>query len=1312
MGCREDFSRLCECGANALVFDTECARCGESLQHSSWSPWPGVRRHVRRALRAGVITAVIVGAPVAFFLTRYARRAEVQPWKLGARIDALATNEPPDWQEIRVLARQLVDMNAENERGWYMLALSGRRLGYDSRLAIREAREALRHAPHMGEAHLLLATELAQLGEYADARAHIARAMEWSLAPAEAWWLAGELELARTRPDVELALAYFESARRRGFESVELDVRSALLRQRLVGVVAPERYPPELTVALRRARASLERAPAGAAAAGLAEWFAAELELAEGHYQEAERLWEIGLRQLQTPDARSLIRARLLSTKGRVEISRRRDEVAVGAFREALAASTDPEIVGTIVEVLSRAGRADVIPDLLAGVRPSDDERGVVRAALAETERRAGRLDEALRLAGESLAASPESADRLILLGDVLLDRGEIEHAREAYERAAASGGDALPGAIRAAMVDLALSPDAAEDVVARLSALREEHGPDAALDAAIGHTLLAAGRADEAASTLERVAAKMPWSAAAWLELAEAWRLSTAPESTERSAACAAEGTRMAPFDRDVVLSGARAMARNGDDGDVVLATTIYLERSPDDAHVLGARADALARMGDWASAVRDLQAMRALGTDGLVVRLQLADAYVRCGRDEDAWALVESARDDAERRALEVVLASHTTRARPSGAELTSPTAQAIALARNGEPSRALQVLRDALSHNRRDAMPVRALVLLLCTEDIPDSTLEGRLREASSLLEALGDAGGRGLRALLDGRIRLARGDATSAVEPLHAAAEALPWDPTVRFFLAEALFAVDDGTARDVYVRALWLPGGKAAYGAAIAERLYTLATDEPSAVRERLLRESLRADPGLVPAALALFDLLYVRGSFRESAEIVERAVTVVIGDDRRTTEAEVILRKRALAARMETGEAELAARHLDALERLGGSIERRQTVRGLLALRRNQTEQALALFRDALATDADDRLAALGLAESLVRSGAIDAALQFVRDRIGERPSEAPLARVVTRSLVRAGRLDAAVSVTADTAARAPTDVESIRQHVWTLGLVGRGDEALAVARGAAAAARDSSDAAVRSEDGHFDALAAECLLQLNDRAEEALAAARAVVADPTVTGSARLAARMVEAESLARLDRLDDANDVARALTAGWVGDRPANPDDGRLEPRVRFVLGMIAFRRGRLDDAAAEFMRAVELDPVHHAAANNAAWCIVQSGTSSPVALDLARRATAAQPRLANYWDTRARCELGAGLWDEALESWRTSDRLLVAASAPGIERAEVLLRIAELLLDADRQGEAREAAKLLLAVAPDSRFAARARAIAERD
>jgi len=311
--CRELFKRLCECRADVSVFDDECGACGTLLEHPRWSPWPS-RASVLRVLKIGLAATLLLGVPTAVFLHRYSKTARTDRWRVGAALDEAAGEG--EWQTARVLARQLVDQDPRNAAGWFMLAFTGRKLGMHPQLLIDEARQAVRYQPDHGPARYFLALELAALGEDEEAREHVAEALEWSGAPDGIWRLAGELELARTRPDAGRALELFDEGYARGVRDPVLVVRAALVRMRQVGVIVPERYPYELTIALQRARSAL--ALLGRSAdAGLAHWLDAELSFAEGQRHDANFAAREGLDAL-LPGEELTLAARLHLVIGRV----------------------------------------------------------------------------------------------------------------------------------------------------------------------------------------------------------------------------------------------------------------------------------------------------------------------------------------------------------------------------------------------------------------------------------------------------------------------------------------------------------------------------------------------------------------------------------------------------------------------------------------------------------------------------------------------------------------------------------------------------------------------------------------------------------------------------------------------------------------------------------------------------------------------------------------------------------------------------------------------------------------------------------
>ncbi len=1298
--CRDGLTRLCECGARAHVFDERCGACGQRLLHARWSVVPTLRR----AARAALVTTALVGLPTLFALSRYQRRSELQPWRIEqAASDAFARE---DWREARMYARQLVDMRPHDADAWHSLALADARLGTSPEFVVREAQRAVELAPRHGPAHTLLALQLAQLGRVEEARDHARLAARWSNAPASIWRLAADLELDRVRPDRAAALDAYERAAGAGAADAQTLVRIALLRLRMVGGVPPERYPPELAHALARAREAVARAPQDAVSPGLGEWLAAELALAEGRATHAAESCDAGLAECAAAGdaADPRLRARLLLTAARVRLAQSDTDGARALVAQALGASPAPEIVAAAADLFVADGREDAAVAALAAVPDAHDLLGAVRATRAELARRAGRLEEALALADAAVAAPQARGESRLVQGDVLRDLGRFDAAAAAYAAAAAGVDDTLPADLcraRLAATRPGATPAARvavfEDLVARYP-----EAPEAAYE--LGRAQLDAGATDAARATFEAVASRRPWSSEAWLALATAWSRTPTAEAPLRASAAAAEALRLRPFDGQVVVAAARLAARAGDDGAAIAWTTAYLARRPGDAAARRLRAEARMRRDEWSGAVEDLELLAADPAADAVVRVLLTESYLRGGRERDAWTMLARAADDGERRSLEIVLATHASRGVDAGGDVwSSPVAVAIRHVREGHPGAALTALRAAVRRDARDVPAVRALVVLLTGSDLEEPDLASRVAEARAAVQALGDAGGEALGAYLEGRVLFADGAFDAATGPLTRAAELLQWDADVQFVAGDACFRAGRRAAAVPFLRrALWLPGARAALGRAVAERLYLAAVDAgEGAGSERLLRDALRGDPGLVPAAERLVDVLLARGDVREAGDV---AVAALAAADPALAAG---LRRRALAARFEAGDFEGARRQLDELDRRGDAVERAATLRGLVELQTGELPRALEILR-AAAEDASDELALLGYAEALVRSGDARAAVAFVGARIAQRPQQARAAHVLTRSLARRPELVAlAVENATAAAARDPDDVEAQSQLVALLGDLGRRDDALAAADRAVAQAGERTQPLAR-------ALRADVLVKLVQRPEDALEACATVLADARVDGTARHAARLVQAEALADLGRMDEARAVCRDLTGAWVDDRPTTPLDRRDEPRVRFVLGLVELHSGRVELAATQFVRALELDASLHAAANNAAWCIAQGSPRSPTALRYARFATEARPGEPSYWDTRAFCERASGLLAEAVASWTRADELLAGRPGADALRARALAAVerAETLADLGRDDDARSVARAALGLSRDDALSARARALLERN
>ena len=129
----------------------------------------------------------------------------------------------------------------------------------------------------------------------------------------------------------------------------------------------------------------------------------------------------------------------------------------------------------------------------------------------------------------------------------------------------------------------------------------------------------------------------------------------------------------------------------------------------------------------------------------------------------------------------------------------------------------------------------------------------------------------------------------------------------------------------------------------------------------------------------------------------------------------------------------------------------------------------------------------------------------------------------------------------------------------------------------------------------------------------------------------------------------------------------------------------------------------------RSVALNPSDHAAANNLAYLLSTRPTEYRRALALATFATEAMPGVAEYWDTRARCERSGKRTEDAERSWREALRLYLARSpVPQAACAETEVALAELLAADDRWKDARALARGALERTPPADVARRARTL----
>lgn len=112
--------------------------------------------------------------------------------------------------------------------------------------------------------------------------------------------------------------------------------------------------------------------------------------------------------------------------------------------------------------------------------------------------------------------------------------------------------------------------------------------------------------------------------------------------------------------------------------------------------------------------------------------------------------------------------------------------------------------------------------------------------------------------------------------------------------------------------------------------------------------------------------------------------------------------------------------------------------------------------------------------------------------------------------------------------------------------------------------------------------------------------------------------------------------------------------------------------ALGDLEYQRGDATAAQQAYRAVLALQPNQPVALNNLAWVLAEGGAELEQALAAARQAVAAQPTDANYRDTLAFVLKRLGRLEDARTEYRRSADLTAPASAP---RARVLLRLAQV-------------------------------------
>jgi tetratricopeptide (TPR) repeat protein len=707
----------------------------------------------------------------------------------------------------------------------------------------------------------------------------------------------------------------------------------------------------------------------------------------------------------------------------------------------------------------------------------------------------------------------------------------------------------------------------------------------------------------------------------------------------------------------------------------------------------VLTLRAKAHRALGMWSAAAEDLARIWNPGKDdsaavasragaGSETLVLLVDSMLRAGNGAGARKLVddagESLRSDV-RGLLELLLGVHEGSEEAAVARLKAaaptPLVAELHLA-GGRADDAVEVLRAVWKRQKGDPATARLLVLALLDGPHPP---DDNLAEAKAVAASLAGDAPPGLAELLAGRILLAEADAAGAVGPLRAAQSALSSDPAAAAFYGDALFRT--GERRDSLAalrRAAALAGASPGVARLAAARIVAASGEEkdPQAA-ERMAQEALRLDPASPDAADALAALLVARGAFRDAADVAERGYRA----PGLTPQQAARLRYRAAVARFAGGEPAKARAIVDDLETGERDSALAKAVRGYSEIAAGRLDEADVELRAALAIDPTLAAAQTGRIEVALRRGDETAARRFAREYARARPDDAAFPLMASRLFVELGRSEAAESLLSDVLAARPDRPEAAKELATLLVASRRVAEAVAAYSPVVERAAPQRRLA--------------CELQLARirmfdpaQLEAVLARARAIADSAAAEDALRREARTLQAESLLRLKRSAEAEVAALEVVKAWAGSGGAPYEERLVEARARFVLGTSAAASPRRQaEALDQLTRAHELDPRDHAITNNLAWLLSRRGETAAKGLDLARRATAAAPMFAGYWDTRAACAAAVGAFEESETSFQKALEIQERSAGADVEqRAATELRFAGFLRGRKREEEAR--------------------------
>jgi tetratricopeptide (TPR) repeat protein len=1311
--CRATFLALCACGASLSVYDDRCAACG---QHHVPKRLPAQRHPGVRAARWAA-AAVVAGAA-----TWIAFGERPQPaWRLLAEAaDAL---QQRDFDAAFRAARAVTEESPGDARGWYLLAATLAQTGkFPPESYVPAAENAVRLSPGMYEARSLLALHALDSGRPEVAMEHALAAAAATGADGRAFRLLARVELAQARPDIARARDALERARRMGRNDPDAGVLLAEICLRTSGVFARGESNLDAATAnvLRDALSGLEGRTSIADGAVSADAARARLHLALGDHAAAIAGAERALGALG-PSAPARTRSDMELVRGMALHASGDAPGAAEDFARALRRTPDAGTAGLVAAFFEESGDLTSAEAVLTSAARAADPFGALHAVAARVQLAAGRVDAASQSIRAARAVDARNAGFAAIEAAIYVAQSKWDDARTALSEAVRLAPRYVPTRVELALFDVQRPRSAADRAAAARAALpkveeiRSEVGDEPVVLRALGRLRLETGDTVAAAALLRSALDASPSDAETWRHYGEALlalpaAAGGAGDSSLDAARAFAQAATLKPFDAGLRMREADARIAAGDPTGAVAALDAYLRRGPATEPVLRRRAAANMQLGAWRAAANDLARLRALVPQDAGVAVGLVDALLRAHDTAAARRVAEElpggAQSEEVRRVLEFLETAHAGRVDEACDRLASvpPTVSVAELqlgAARGDA--AIETLRKVLAASPSDGRASRLLVLALLDIDPPAPE---RLAEARAVAAAIPANAPPGTADLVAGRIALAAGDAAGAVKHLAAAAAADPSDAFAALLLGEAQFRTGDrGESLASMRRALALPGAPASFRRIVAARVLAAsieaAGDKPRCLR--LAEEAFRLSPELPQAGVHLAELHAQRGDHGRAADVVEGTLaSATLTPDQRTA-----LRFSAARCRYMNGEARRARALYEGLPAGVRESGAPRLLAGYVALQDKRLDEADAAFADVLREEPGSGAAAAGRIGVALARDDVDGARRRAEQGIASEGSRGWLLARSALLFLEAGKADDAARLAARAADVAPDDLRVTGDAAAVLAKTGRAADA--IDRLSALAERAGA-----SETGtKARLLAGRLMTRVPGREADARSLAKRIQSDGGAAPAVLREARLLEAEAMLCSGDVAGALSVARPLGDALTARDGAPSADRTFEKRLCHTLGTaLSSSDGDLAEATRLLSRAYEIDPSDEVTANNLAWLLARTPATAARAHELARQATEADPRNAEFWDTRGACALAVGDYADAEASW-TRARAAIDGASPmaALRRAEANLGRARALIGLDRREDAGAALRQVLADAPDSAPAAEARRLLSR-